>query len=69
MALNAGALHHLSAAQGYAELGMPLNAATELDLLTPDVRPLPEVLDVRLEVFWVAGKWELMQVVAKLLAE
>ena len=42
-------LNHLHAAQGYSELGMLIDADAELDLITPDVRHLPEVLEVRLE--------------------
>jgi hypothetical protein len=37
---------HLIAAQGYVELGMFLDADTELDEIDPGVRHLPEVLGV-----------------------
>ena len=39
-------LHHFTAAQGYAELGMWLDANAELEELDPFVRPMPEVLAV-----------------------
>jgi hypothetical protein len=42
--------------QGYLELGLPLDA---------DVRHLPEVLAVRIQVYAALKKWELMQTVAK----
>jgi len=47
--------NHLTAAQGYVELGMFLDANAELDELDPGVRHLPEVLGVRLEIY--RGSW------------
>ena len=43
--------------------------SAELDLITPDVRHLPEVLEVRLDIFRAAEKGELMEVVARTLAQ
>ena len=59
---------HLTAAQGYCELGMFLDADGELEKIEPDVRHLPEVLGVRVEIFRHLEKWDLMQAVAKKLA-
>jgi hypothetical protein len=60
--------HHVTAAQGYLELGMPLEADAELDSVNPDVRHLPEVLAVRIVIYSALKKWELMQTVAKRMA-
>jgi thioredoxin-like negative regulator of GroEL len=60
---------HVTAAQGYVELGMFLDADTELNKVDADVRHLPEVLAVRIEVYGALKKWELMQTVAKKLAQ
>lgn len=59
----------LLAAQGFLELGMPLDANDEIEKIDPDVRHLPEVLAVRAEVYRHLEKWELMQVVAQKLAQ
>src|SRR5690349_8106893 len=56
---------HLDAAQGFLELGMLLDADAELDRIDPFSRHLPEVLDVRLQIYSALKKWELVQVVAK----
>ena len=60
---------HLLSAIGYLELEMFVGADQELDRIDPEVRHLPEVLDVRLQIYLGAKKWELMLVVAKRLAE
>lgn len=60
---------HLTAAEGYVELGMPLDANEELEQIDPDVRHVPEVLVVRLQIYQMLGRWELMQVVASKLAK
>jgi tetratricopeptide (TPR) repeat protein len=59
---------HLNAAQGYVELGMHLDANEELEKLDPDVRTVPEVLAVRLQIYAGLEKWELMRIVADKLA-
>lgn len=59
---------HVTAAQGYVELGMFLDANEELEQVDPDVRHVPEVLAVRVEIYSALKKWELMQVVARKLA-
>ena len=56
---------HVTAAQGYVELGMFLDADAELDKVDADLRHLPEILTVRLEIYQSLKKWELMQIIAK----
>jgi len=51
-------LRHLTAAHGYLDLGMFTNAEAELDLIDPEVRHLPEVLSVRLEIYLRQENWE-----------
>ena len=59
---------HLTATQGYVELGMWLDANAELEEIDPEVRHFPEVLVVRVKIYRALEKWELLQVVAKRLA-
>jgi hypothetical protein len=59
---------HLTAAEGYADLGMYLDADAELDGIDPEVRHVAEVLLVRLEIYRGLEKWELMRTVAGRLA-
>ncbi len=68
MPLSTEDLKHLTAAQGYVTLGMWLDANAELEEIDPEVRHVPEVLEVRVEIFRALEKWELMQTVAKALA-
>ena len=58
----------LVAAQGYLELGLPLEANNEIENMSAEVRHLPAVLEVRVGIYRKLEKWELMQVVAKSLA-
>jgi hypothetical protein len=58
----------LVAAQGYLELGLPLDANGEIENMDPKVRHVPEVLAVRVGIYRALEKWELMQVVARQLA-
>lgn len=60
---------HLTAAHGFLELGMPLEANAELERIDPYVRHVPEVLAVRVEIYRALEKWELMSTVTKKLAE
>ena len=62
-------LKHLTAAEGYFELGMFLDANAELEEIDPEVRHVPEVLEVRVQIYRGLKKWELMQTVAKKLTE
>ena len=59
---------HLTAAEGYAELGLYLDANAELDEIEPEVRHIPEVLAVRVRIYLALEKWELMRTVAARLA-
>jgi tetratricopeptide (TPR) repeat protein len=54
---------------GYVELGMFLEANTELDRIDPFNRAAPEVLALRIAIYRGLEKWELMQEIAKRLAE
>jgi hypothetical protein len=58
----------LTAAQGFVGLRMYLEANEELENIDPFCRQLPEVLTVRLQIYWALEKWDLMQAVAKKLA-
>jgi tetratricopeptide (TPR) repeat protein len=69
MSLEAENQKHLEAAQGFVELGMFMDANEELEEIDPEVRHLPEILAVRLEIYRALQKWELMQVVAKKLSQ
>jgi len=60
---------HLRAAEGYCELGLPVEADAELDLINPEVRHVREVLAVRVSVYQALEKWELMQAVCQRLFE
>lgn len=62
-------LKHLTAAQGFVELGMWLDANEELENIDPEVRHVPEVLAVRVGIYRALEKWELMQTVARKLAQ
>jgi Tfp pilus assembly protein PilF len=59
---------HLTAAEGYADLGMYLDADAELDGIDPEVRHVAEVLAVRVRIYKGLEKWELMRTVASRLA-
>jgi tetratricopeptide (TPR) repeat protein len=59
---------HLTTAQGYVELGMWLDANAELEEIDAELRHVPEVLEVRVQIYRALKKWELMQTVAKRLA-
>ena len=45
------------AAEGYLELGLPVDANDELESITPGARHLPEVLGVRAQICVKAKKW------------
>ena len=62
-------LQHCQAAAGYVELGMFLEANTELEKIDPFNRAAPEVLAVRIGIYRGLEKWKLMQEVAKRLAD
>jgi len=60
---------HCQAAEGYVELGIFLEADTELDKIDPFNRAAPELLATRLAIYRGLKKWELMQQIAKRLKE
>ncbi len=68
MPLPADDQRHLTAAEGYAALGMYLDANAELEQIDAEVRHVAEVLAVRLEIYRGLERWELMQTVAGRLA-
>lgn len=58
---------HLHAAQGYLELGLPLEAHEEIEDIEdiePEMRTLMEVLIVRVEIFQALEKWEPTRAIA-----
>ena len=57
-ALQPPASHHVQAAQGWLELGNPLEANEELEKVTPTLRVHPDVLEVRLQIYAQAKKWD-----------
>jgi tetratricopeptide (TPR) repeat protein len=59
---------HWEAAAGYVELGMFLEADIELDNIDPFSRAAPEVLALRIAIYRGLEKWELIQEIAKRLA-
>jgi hypothetical protein len=65
MPLEEHELKHVTAAQGFVELGMFADADAELDRVDPFCRHLPEVLEVRAKIYSALKKWELLTVVAK----
>src|SRR5438874_8533073 len=60
---------HWQAAVGYVELGMFQDANDQLEKIDPFNRAAPEVLAVRLAIYHGLKKWELMQEIAKRLAD
>ena len=50
MPLSTEDLKHLTAAQGFTELGMFLDANAELEEIDAEVRHFPEVLEVRVRI-------------------
>ena len=57
------------AAEGYIELGMPLDANAELEEIDPERRDATAVLALRVRIYSRLEKWELMRAVAKVLAQ
>jgi len=56
---------HLQAAQGYLELGMFEDASNELEAIDPEGRASPEVVAVRVAIYNVTEKWNLLEVAAR----
>ncbi len=60
-------IHHLRAAEGWLELGDTEEAEAELGLITPAMRELPNVLELRWQICAKAKKWEVcLDIAAKL---
>jgi Flp pilus assembly protein TadD len=59
--------HHLSAAQGWVELGNVLEAKAELALLGSTQRKHPDVLEVRWAIAAKEGDWQLALDIARTL--
>jgi tetratricopeptide (TPR) repeat protein len=51
-------LHHLLAAQGWLELGLHLDAAAELEHISPRLRAHPDALEVRWHIYAKESKWD-----------
>lgn len=49
--------HHLTAAEGWLELGDHHEAFEELECITPQLRAHPDVLKLRWEIYAKAGHW------------
>lgn len=56
---------HLSAAQGYLELGMFTEAENEVEKIGPEDKIRPEVIGFRVQLYIAAEKWEAGYVVAR----
>ena len=50
--------HHLEAAHGWLELGNHEAAFDELEKIEPKLRGHPDVLEVRVDIYANAGKWD-----------
>lgn len=59
---------HFQAAQGYLDLGLPLEAHEELEEIEPEMRHLSEVLAMKVPIFRALKAWRLLEVVSKELA-
>ena len=60
---------HFTAAVGYVELGLFLDANEQLENIGPFNRVAPEVLALRVEIYRGLEKWDLMQEIAQRLHE
>ena len=49
---------HLTAAEGWLELGLHLEANEELEKITPQLRAHPDVLEVRWQIYAKEKRWE-----------
>ncbi len=68
MNLPPGLNRHLLAAEGYLELGLPLEANEQLEAIDSENRDLSEVLALRLRIYTALQNWELLRTVARVLA-
>jgi len=51
-------IHHLTAAEGWIELGSPVEANAELENIAPELRAHPAVLDLRWHIYAHLKKWD-----------
>lgn len=58
----------LEAALGFMSLGMHEDALEELETLSPELRSLDVVMEMRIEIYRGLGKWESARVIAESLA-
>ena len=65
MSLSLSQLRILSAAQGYCELEMYVDASQELEKIDSELRDHPQILSVRLQIYAGTQAWDLMQAVAR----
>jgi predicted Zn-dependent protease len=68
MKLNFEDKRHLEAAEGWLELGNPLEANEELELIAPETRAEPVVLRLRWGIYAHAKRWEMAAEVAQRMA-
>jgi tetratricopeptide (TPR) repeat protein len=61
--------HFLRAAQGWLELGSPLEAEVELEGITPASRAHPAVLEIRFQICAAAQKWDVAAEIARELVQ
>jgi tetratricopeptide (TPR) repeat protein len=61
--------HHLLAASGWLDLGLPQEALAELQKLSEDARSHPDALDVRWEICAAQQDWEAALPLAQALVE
>ncbi len=59
----------LTAATGYMELGMPAEAAAEIECLPPEMRAETNILKFRLGIYTAAQSWPLVEAIAHELAK
>jgi len=60
---------HLEGAQGWLELGNPVESSEELEKVSPQMRTHPDVLKVRWEIYAAQKKWEAALDIATTLME
>lgn len=68
LALEAPNTHHLSAAQGWLELGNLAEACASLDRIEPLMRAHPDVLEVKYKICAAANKWTEAMLICRTLA-
>jgi len=59
--------HHLRAAEGWLELGNPVEANEELERIQPTLRAHPGVLELRWQIYARAAQWDACLAIANAL--